>query len=119
MGSASTLRRHWALAVYAVLLMLPFIWSAATHEEFWTTVAPFSTLLALGVLVALLRGHRWAWVVLVAFDVLILCSFVWDTVDAVAFAMAAGRLALLLSRPVRSYVERSAARSASPHDRYA
>ena len=84
--------------------MFPFVWSAATWDGFWTSVAPFSTLLTLGVLIALLRGRRWAWVVLIGLDALVLVSYVWDPADALAIALAAARLALLLSQPIRGYV---------------
>ncbi len=104
MGWPAKLRQHWALTVYAVLHMLPFAWAAATWDGFWTSVAPFSTLLALAVLVALLHRRRWAWLALIALDALVLVSFVWDPADAVAFVMAAARLALLLSPPIRAYV---------------
>ena len=104
MGWVAALRRHRALAVYAVLQMLPFAWSAATWDGFWTSVAPFSTLLALGVLIALLRRRRWAWIALIALDTFILVSFLWDPADAIAFVLAAARLALLLSPPIRGYV---------------
>ena len=117
MESGSKLKGHWSLGVYAVLHMLPFVWSAATWDGFWTSVAPFSTLLALGVLVALFRRRRWAWVVLFALDVLVLVSFIWDPADAVAFVTAAVRLALLLSPPVRSYLEQSEPRVSPAHDR--
>jgi len=98
------LRQHWALTLYAVLHMLPFAWAAATWDGFWASVAPFSTLLALAVLVALLRRRRWAWLALIALDVVVLVSFVWEPGAAVGFVMAAAGLALLLSPPIRAYV---------------
>ena len=93
-----------ALALYAALHVFPFVWSAVTWDDYWSSIAPFSTLLALGVLVALLRGHRWAWIVLVALNALSVVSYLWDPADALALVMTVLRLALLLSPPVRGFV---------------
>ena len=92
------------LGLYAVLHLFPFVWSAVTWDDYSSSLAPYATLLALGVLVALLLGHRWAWVVLVAVNALIILSYLSDPADALALVMTVLRLALLLSPPVRRFV---------------
>jgi hypothetical protein len=96
--------RRGALALYGVLLTSPFAWAAATNDSFWTSVAPVATLLVLAVLVALLAGKRWAWVLLVALEALVGLSVLWGAVSVFIAAKAAVGLGLLLSPPVRRHV---------------
>jgi hypothetical protein len=60
------------LGLYLLLCVAPFVGAALAWHEFWGSVAPFSTLLALAVLFALLRRHRWAWVLLVLLDAFVI-----------------------------------------------
>lgn len=92
------------LGLYLVLSVVPFVWAALTRDDFWSSVAPFSTLLAFAVLLALWRGHRWAWVLLVLLDAVTIVSYLWDPAGVVILVMATARLGLLLSPPIRSYV---------------
>lgn len=91
------------LAAYALLYLGPFAWAAVTWDGFWSSVAPFSSLLALALLVALLRQHGWAWTVLVLLHVIALASYLWDEGDAIALVMIAGGLLILLAAPIRRY----------------
>lgn len=98
-------REQLVVAAYAVLHLEPFAWAAITWGDFWHSMAPFSTLLALAVLLALVYRRRWAWRLLIALGALLLLSYVWDPAgDPVAFAMAVARLALLLSPAMRRYL---------------
>jgi hypothetical protein len=102
--SAASRTERLLLGLYLLLSVAPFVWAALTWDDFWSSVAPFSTLLALAVLLALLRRHRWAWALLVLLDASVILSYLWDPADVVALAMAIARLGLLLSPPIRSYV---------------
>jgi hypothetical protein len=92
------------LALYAALMAAPFAVAVVTWDDFWTSLAPVSALLALLVVVALARRRRWAWFVLVAFDAAILVSYAWDPAGPLSFVMTAAGLALLLAPPVRGHV---------------
>jgi hypothetical protein len=99
-------REQWVLMAYAVLHLQPFAWAAISWSGFWHSVAPFSTLLALAVLLALVWRRRWAWWLLIALEAVVLLSYVRDPgEDPVGIVMAVARLALLLSPAMRRYLD--------------
>jgi hypothetical protein len=104
-------REQWVLMAYAVLHLLPFAWAAISWGGFWHSLGPFATLLALAVLLALVWRRRWAWWSLIVLEALVLLSYVRDPaedlalVGIVGIVMAVTRLALLLSPPMRRYLD--------------
>jgi len=93
------------VAGYVLLAMTPFV-IGATHSAFWHSMAPLATALFVGLLAALVMRRRWAWALLVAFDAVVLISFVIYWTDVWAFVLTVASFALLVSSPMRRYVRR-------------
>jgi hypothetical protein len=93
----------FVVAAYAVLAAQPFI-LGATRDEFWDTAAAPTAAILFAVLVfALVRGHRWAWILLLAFQLAVLISFLVAFEGALALAANILSLVLLLSAPMRRH----------------
>lgn len=93
---------------FVVLTMSPFI-LAATHTWFWGhehNRAPGAALLIASLLIALLLRRRWAWMILIAFNGVVVISYLWEWSSLPAFIMEIVCLALLVSPPMRYYVRR-------------
>lgn len=99
-------REQWVLDAYAVLLLVPLAWYAITWGSFWHSMAPFTTLLVIAVLWALVRRQRWAWRLLIVIEALALLSYVGDPAeDPEAVGVGVVRLALLLSPAMQRYLD--------------
>jgi hypothetical protein len=100
------------LAAYVALAATPFV-AARSHRWFWEgshRTAPVATGVFIALLVALVFRRRWAWILLVLFEVAVAVSFAVDFVRGdlawIWFALNLASLALLLSAPMRRYVRR-------------
>jgi hypothetical protein len=94
------------LVAYLVLTAAPFL-IAATHHTFWErahSMAPAATVVVAGPLLALVRRHRRAWIVLTVFQGGVLLSFAFDFGSVAAFALNLIAFALLVSSPMRRHV---------------
>jgi hypothetical protein len=94
------------VGAYLALAVAPLV-VAATQHWFWErthSIAPVAVSLMLIVLVALIYRRRWAWMVLVIFEVGVLVSFAFHFTDGLALVATLASVALLLSSPMRRYV---------------
>jgi chromate transport protein ChrA len=94
------------VGTYVILVFIPFV-IAATHESFWQrahSMAPVATGLFAGLLIALVLGQRWAWLLLVLFEVAALVSFAFDFPDPLFVVLTLVSLALLVSQPTRRHL---------------
>lgn len=96
------------LVGYLILAAVPFVY-AASHARFYRDTAELgSTIFEVSVLLALARHRRWAWVLLIVFHSLVLVSPAWGSHSTPSFiTVNMMALVLLLSRPMRYYVEES------------
>jgi hypothetical protein len=104
------------LGAYVAVSATPFV-IAATQHAFWEhehDMAPVVTLLFAGLLVALVRRHRWAWLVLVVLDGALLVSFAFDFTSVGAFLRVLAGFALVCSPQMRRYVQGGRATITSP-----
>lgn len=104
-SSPARAQQRWTIAVLALLVLvyvLPLV-RAATEAEFWRGLAPVATLVIWGVVAALVLRRRWAWRLLVVFQVSIVFSCVIDFPGWLAFALNALALLLLLTPQLREY----------------
>lgn len=91
---------------YLTVAAMPFVF-AATHTWFWahqSVRAPIAAVLFGLLLVALLFRQRWAWLVLVVFNGLVVVSYAWAWTRPLAFIIDLAGFALLVSSPMREYV---------------
>jgi drug/metabolite transporter (DMT)-like permease len=104
-GHESTHRKtRLVVGTYLVLAAAPFI-VAATTAAYWRHAEPATvTVLIAVVLISLVRRHRWAWVVLVVIEGVVLISFAFDFTKAFLFIADLASFALLVSPPMRRYV---------------
>jgi hypothetical protein len=96
---------RWTTAIVTLLVLtyvLPLV-RAATDADFWRGVAPVATFVIWGVVAALVLRHRWAWWLLVVFQVAIVISCVIDFPGWLASAVNALALVLLLTPQIREY----------------
>jgi hypothetical protein len=92
-----------AVETYLVLTAAPFI-VVATTAAYWRHAEPATvTVLVAVVLISLVRRHRWAWVVLVVLEGVVLISSLRPT-KAFWFIADLASFALLVSPPMRRYV---------------
>lgn len=92
------------LAIYVVLSVVP-IAVAVSHASFWDSAgAPVASLISLALVVALVRGSRAAWLLLLLFDLALIASLVWAPAELMFVAIVVVRVALLLSPPLRRFV---------------
>ena len=78
-----------SLRIYAVTALVPFVVGAATGELRVAPVAWVVFVLVVGLLVALLRGSRGAWVLFRALEAAVLLSTPFDPPTWWAFVVAA------------------------------
>jgi hypothetical protein len=102
------------LTVFAILAVAPFAYHA-TQSSFWEpehSMAPFATLIDLGVVTALVVGcRRWAWFLLTLLyawaDIgWVFASHRFETRTLLFLAVNVGTLALLVSPPMRRRLKR-------------
>jgi hypothetical protein len=90
----------------ALLWVAPLI-VATSHGSFWErqhSTAPVAAALIFLTVIALLRRHRWAWVLLSALEVGVLVSYAFDFASILGFLTNVAALALLMSPQMRRYV---------------
>lgn len=107
------------LVGYLTLAVIPFVY-AAFHVRFYRNTAELgATILEVSVLVALVRHRRWAWI-LIVFHSIVIVSLAWGSRSTPPFiAVNVMALVLLLSWPMRYYVEnRFALGRTEPKGRY-
>jgi hypothetical protein len=94
------------LTGYLTLAAVPFVY-AAFHARFYRNTAELgATILEVSVLLALVRHRRWAWVLLIVFHSIGIVSLAWGNHSTPSLiAVNSVALVLLLSRPMRYYVE--------------
>jgi hypothetical protein len=94
------------LAAYLAVSVAPFA-VAATPHAFWERkhdMAPVATALFAGLLVALVLHHRWAWMLLAAFEAAIVLSYAFGVPSPLGCLLNIVGFALLVSAPMRRYV---------------
>lgn len=94
------------LVGYLILAAVPFVYAAFDTRFYRNTTELGATILEVSVLLALVCHQRWAWVLLIMFHSIAIVSLVWgshSTPPLIAVNVVA--LVLLLSRPMRYYVE--------------
>jgi hypothetical protein len=90
---------------YAGIVLVAPVYAAAGDPVvlgsgiFWGAVV-----LIMGLVVALVTGRRWAWVISLLVEISILGSLIIERDDALALGLSALRFGLLVSSPVRRYV---------------
>jgi hypothetical protein len=105
------------LVAFVLLAAVPFV-AAATHASFWQKGSPPVTTAAVAaLLVALVTGRRWAWLVLVLFYSFVVVSFAWEWGSTPLFVVDLAALGLLASSPMRRHVGWRLARDARPSGR--
>jgi len=107
-----TEKRRVKPATRAVVLSTALLWLcplivAASHGWFWErshATALVAAALALLLMIAVLRRHLWAWVLLLIFEVAVVASYVFAFTRVTWFLVNLAMLALLLSPQMRHYV---------------
>jgi hypothetical protein len=97
---------HWVLVAYVLLVAEPFVF-ATTHAWFWRSghlSAPIATGIVAGLLVALVYRQRWAWVLLVVLNGVVVVSHIFGSAEIYGIIINALALVLVVSRPMRRYV---------------
>jgi hypothetical protein len=94
------------LGLYVALVAIPIVYAATTVNVFSVRYAYFwaALVVVIGLVTALLRRRRWAWLVLLVFEASVLISFAWDWAGIPNFVLVVVRVAILTSPHVRHYV---------------
>jgi energy-coupling factor transporter transmembrane protein EcfT len=96
------------VVAYVGLATAPFVY-AATHREFWQSLAPLATLIWLALVVGVVVGRRWAWLLAVIIEIAVLLSWPFSAeVRWYAVALNTLSLAVLVSPPMRAHVKTAA-----------
>lgn len=92
-----------AVEAFVALSAAPLIWGAADGRIHTGRSLCAVLLIGIAVLGVVFR-RRGSWLILVAFDGVVLLSYTWDWAGIVPFAINAAAFALLLSPPIRRHV---------------
>lgn len=105
-GRATTHLAPWRVAIaWAAVTYVPIIVVAAGRHGFWQhSLGPVTVILLTILIAGVLARRRWAWLLWVAFDAVIIVSYAWDFTSVLALVMDLASFALLISPPMRAYV---------------
>lgn len=91
-------------ATYVLVQLAPFLYAVSRAHFYHSGVEPLATAVYFGVIVALVRRRRWAWVLLSGLNTVVLISYIVGGGPTAFVVTNAVALALLWTPQVRSYV---------------
>jgi hypothetical protein len=79
---------------------------AALYKDRSGLRTPQAAIIVAATLIAFLHHHRWAWMLLLAFDSLVLASFARDWAGVASLSLSVLHVAVLLSPQIRRYASK-------------